>query len=116
MKLTKIHCAFKFKQSPWLAKYINYNNEKRKEAVKNNNDAEKDMRKLLNNSTFGKTMENLRKRVNIEIINSRKIALKRIAKPNFKRSKIFRQNLIGIHSVKSSLLLNRPIDVGFTVL
>ena len=60
--------------------------------------AGKDLFKLLNNAVFGKTLENLRKRINFEVVTSRKVALKRIAKPNFKRVKISREDLIGIQN------------------
>jgi hypothetical protein len=61
-------------------------------------------------------MENLRQRVNIELITSRKIAVKRISKPTFKRAKIFHEDLVAIHCVKEKLILNRPIQVGFAIL
>ena len=62
-------------------------------------------------------MENLRKRINFKIVTSRKVALKRIAKPNnFKRAKIFREDLVGIHMAKPVLVMNRPIQVGLAVL
>ena len=61
-------------------------------------------------------MVNLRKRINFEVVTSRKVALKRIAKPNFQRAKIFRENLVGIHRVKPVLVMNRPIQVGFVIL
>ena len=61
-------------------------------------------------------MENLRGRVNIDLVTSQKIARKRIAKPTFKRSKIIRDDLVAIHSVKENLLLNRPIQIGFAIL
>ena len=75
-----------------------------------------DLFKLFNNAVFGKTMENLRKRISFEVVTSRKIALKRIARPNFMRTKIFRKDLVGIHMAKSDLVMNRPIQVGFAIL
>ena len=61
-------------------------------------------------------MGNLRKRINFELVISRKVSLKQIAKPNFKRVKIFREDLFGIHMVKPVLVMNRPIQVGFAIL
>ena len=67
MKLTKIHRILKFKPSDWMKKYINFKTEKRKNAA---NDIEKDFFKLIINSVYGKTMENLRKRIKVRLINN----------------------------------------------
>ena len=67
IKLVKVHKILKLKQSDWLKKYINFNSDKRKNAASS---FEKDFFKLVNNSTFGKTMENLRKRMNARLANN----------------------------------------------
>ena len=76
--LKKIHRVLKFKQCRWLEKYIDLNTTQRSKAE---NTFEKDFFKLANNSVFGKTQENLRNRIHVEVITDRKIALKRACKP-----------------------------------
>ena len=66
MKLTKIHRVLKFKQSDWMKKYIDFNTKKRKNAA---NDFEKDSFKKMINCVYGKTIENLRKRINVSKIS-----------------------------------------------
>ena len=82
MKLTKIHQTYEFKQSRWMAPCINFNIELRKNAT---NKLDIAIPKRLNNSVYGKTMENIRKQVQVELVNkdnTKKIA-KLIASPGF---------------------------------
>ena len=68
------------------------------------------------NSTFGKTMENLRKRINVRLINNAKDYVKCVSKPTFVSQKIFSKNFVAIHKIKPVLVLNKPIYVGFSIL
>ena len=113
LKLTKIHRVLEFDQSPWLKQYIDYNTEKRKNAK---NDFEKDFFKLMNNSVFGKTMENIRKRVDVRLVTDEKKLLKLTSKPTYVSSKIFNENLVAVHKIKETLTLNRPAYVGMSIL
>ena len=113
MKLTRIHRIVKFKQSDWLKKYIDFNTKKRKNAA---NSFEKDSFKLINNSVFGKTIENLRKRISFKLINNAKYYVMCRSKPSFVSQKIFSKNFVAIHEIKPFLTLNKPIYVGFSIL
>ena len=104
LKIKKIHRVLEFDQSPWLKEYIDFNTEMKKNAK---NSFEKDFFKLMNNSVFGKTMENLRKRVNIELVTDEKRLNKLSAKPTYVSSKIFNENLVGVHTKKERLLLDK---------
>ena len=70
----------------------------------------------MNNSVFGKTMENLRKRIIVNLVNNAKDYVRCISKPNFVSQKIFSKNCVPIHKIKPVLTLNKPIYVGFSVL
>ena len=113
LKVTKVHRVLKFRQSPWLKEYIDFNTGKRKEAK---NAFEKDFFKLMNNSVFGKTMENLRKRIDVKLITNQDALVKWAARPSYITSKIFSENLVAIHRKKPSLELNRPTYVGMCIL
>ena len=78
MKLTKIHSVLKFKQSDWMKKYVDFNTKKRISAA---NDFEKDFFKLMINSVYGKTMESLRKTINVRLVNNEKDFLKYTSRP-----------------------------------
>ena len=95
--LKKVHRGIKFYQSPWMEPYIRKNTDLRKEAK---NAFEKDFFKLMNNSVSGKTIENIRKRQSVEIMDDRKKALKLTSKPNFDRVTIFDERLVAVHMKK----------------
>ena len=61
-------------------------------------------------------MGNLRKRINVELINNAKDYVKCISRPNFISQKIFSKNFVAIHKIKSVLILNKPIYAGFSIL
>ena len=103
----------KFKQSGWLKKYIDFNTDKRKNA---GNSFEKDFFKLMNNSVFGKTMEHLRKRISVKLVNNAKDYVRCISKPSFVSQKIFSKNFVAIHKIKPVLALNKPVYIGFSIL
>ena len=102
-----------FEQTDWLKKYLDFSTDKRENAA---NSFEKDFFKLMNNSVFGKTMENLRKRISAKLINNAKDYVKCISKPSFISQKIFSKNFVAIHQVKPVLILNKPIYVGLSIL
>ena len=89
------------------------NTELRKKAA---NSFEKDFFKLMNNSVFGKTIENIRKRQNIILVDDRDKALKLSSRPNFDRSTIFDPNLVAVHMKKIEVYFNKPIYVGQAIL
>ena len=113
MKLTKIHRVLKFTQSDWMKKYIDFNTEKRTNPV---NSFERYFFKLIINSVYGKAVENLRKRINVRLVNKEKDFLKYISRPTHNTHKICGKNYAAIHEIKPVLTLKKPIYVGFTVL
>lgn len=121
--LKKIHRAIRFKQSPYLKSYIDLNTKLRQESK---SVFEQDFFKLLNNSIFGKTLEDTERRVNVKLVNNwsdernktKKMmcAEELIARPNFHSSSIFSENLVAIQLNREEVVLDKPIYIGFTVL
>ena len=113
LKLKHIYRGIKFREEPWMKSYIELNTDLR---TKGKNDFEKDFFKLMNNSVFGKTMENIRHRVDVRLVGNREKAQKLISKPNLKHWKRFDENLIGVHLKRTKLVFNKPVYCGMTIL
>ena len=113
LKVTRIHRGIKFVESEWMKPYIEMNTNLRAKAK---NNFEKDFYKLMNNSVFGKTMENIRNRVNVKLVNTEEKLRKLVSKPNFKSCKIFSENLVSVHMKKTSLTMNKPVYLGMCIL
>ena len=113
LKLTKIHRGITFEESAWLKPYIDLNTDLRAKAT---NDFEKDFFKLMNNSVFGKTMENIRNRVDIRLVTRESQAKKLTSKPNYQHHTIFSKNLAAVHMKKVKLHFNKPVYLGMSIL
>ena len=90
-----------------MKKYTDFNTEKRKNAA---NDFEKDFKKMIN-SVYGKTMENLQKRINVRLVNNAEDFLKHTSRPTHITHKILNKNYATIYEIKPVLMLNKPIYV-----
>ena len=113
LKITHIYRGIKFVESEWMKPYIDKNTNLRAKAK---NNFEKDFYKLMNNSVFGKTMENIRNRVDVKLVNTEEKLRKLAAKPNFQGRKIFSENLISVHMKKTSLTMVKPVYLGMCIL
>lgn len=116
--LKTVNRVLQFNQSDWLKPYIELNSRMRTMAT---NDFEKDLYKLMNNAIFGKTMENVRQRVDIKLKshwnnNSRYGARSLIASSNFKKRIIFNENLVAIELERTNIKMNKPVIVGMAIL
>jgi hypothetical protein len=111
VKVTKIHRVLQFKQSDYMKSYIMKNTNERAQAK---NDFEKDFYKLMNNSVYGKTMENVRGRINFKFVSTEQQALN--IRNRRTRHTIFNEDLVGVHLLKKEVKLNKPIFIGQCVL
>ena len=113
LRLDRIHRAIEFNQSSWLKTYIDFNTQLRTAAT---NDFEKDFFKLMNNSVFGKTMENIRKHRNIKLVTTEEKYLRTVMKPSFKSGVLFGENLMGSEMGKIQVVMNKPVYLGQAIL
>ena len=113
LRLDRIHQVIEFNQSPWLKTYIDFNTQLRPAVT---NDFEKDFFELMNNSVFGKTMENIRKHRNIKLVTTEEKYLCMVMKPNFKSGVLFGENLMGCEMGKIKVVMNKPVYLGQAIL
>ena len=116
LKLKKVHRVIEFKQEAWLKPYIDMNTDLRKDAK---NDFEKDFFKLMNNSVFGKTMENVRNHRDIKLVTKNAQRRKYVSEPNYMTSKCFSEDLMAIEMRKTEVLMNKPVtrlDISKTLM
>lgn len=113
LKIKKIHRILTFDESPWLKPYIELNTNLRTKAK---NEFEKDFFKLMNNSVFGKTMENVRNRCDVKLVNNNTKLTKLTAKPTFKYEKKINPYLSVVEMLRTNVKLDKPIYVGATIL
>ena len=113
LKLTKVHSVIEFRQEEWLKPYIDMNTELRKNAK---NDFEKDFFKLMNNSVFGKTMENVRNHRDIKIVTTDKRRSILASEPNYHSTKYISKDLLIMEMKKVEVKMNKPIYLGQAIL
>ncbi len=116
LKVKKVHKVLSFSQKAWLKKYIDFNTNQRKNAK---NDFEKDFYKLMNNSVFGKTMENVRNRINFELVCNEKRLLKLAGREQYQGHILFgtdENHIAGVSMAKTNVVLDKPIYVGMAIL
>ena len=113
IKVSKIHRGIVFHDSPWMKPYIRKNTLLR---MKARNAFEKNFFKLMNNSVFGKTMENIRNYVDIKLVTTPKEASKLINKPNYTHRTMFSDNLVAIHMGMTEIYMDKPKYLGMSIL
>ena len=113
LQLTKVHRIIEFDQEAWLKPYIDMNTDLRKQAK---NDFEKDFFKLINNSVFGKTMENVRNHRDIKIVTTDKRRSILASEPNYHSTKYISKDLLIMEMKKTEVKMSKPIYLGQAIL
>ena len=113
VQVTKVHRAIRFSQTKIFKNYIDYNTAKRAQST---NKFQKDYYKLKNNSLYGKTIENLRKRQDLRLCTRKSSFIAYASKPNFKRAIPIDEGLVAAVLSKENICLNRPVYIGQAVL
>ena len=110
--LKKVHGVIEFRQEAWLKPYIDMNTRLRTNAK---NYFEKDFFKLMNNSVFGKTMENVRNHRDIKLVTTNESRNKLVSEPNYHTTH-FSENVMAMEMKKTVIVMNKPIYLGQAIL
>ena len=113
LKLKKVNRVIEFRQSKWMKAYIMLNTRLRKDAK---NEFGKDFFQLMNNSVFGKTMENIRNHKDMKLVTSDKKYLKYVMKPNLKDGFPFSKHLFAVEMGKTEVTMNKPVYLWQAIL
>ena len=113
LKLKKVHRIIEFNQKAWLKPYVDMNTEVRKVVE---NDFKKDFFKSMNNSVFGKTIENIRKHRDIKLVTTNKKRSKLVSEPNYHTINYISEDLSIIEMNKTRVKMNKPIYLGLSIL
>ena len=113
LKLRKLHRVIEFQQSRWMKAYIMLNTRLRKDEK---NELENDFFKLMNNSVFRKTIENIRKHKDMKLVTSYEKYLKYVMKPNFKDGHPFSKHLFAVEMGKKEITMNKPVYLRQVIL
>ena len=108
-----MHRVIRFNQEAWLKPYIDMNIKLTKEAK---NEFEKDFFKLMNNSVFGKTVENVRKHRDMKLVTIEEKRIKLVSEPNYHTTKQFSENLLAKEMKKTKVKMNKPVYLGMSIL
>ena len=109
----KVHRVLEFRQEAWLKSYIDMNTKLRTQAK---HDFEEDLFKLMNNSVFGKTMENMRNHRDIKLVTTNERRNKLVSEPNYHTTKHFSEDLQAIEMKKAKVIMNKPVYLGQAIL
>ena len=113
LKLKEVYRIIQFKQKAWLKPYIDMNTELRKKAQ---NEFEKNLFKIMNNSVFGKTMENVRNHRDIKLITSDKRRKRLVSETNYHSHKTFPDYLMAVEMKKTRVKSMKPLPLGMSLL
>ena len=114
LKLKKVHRVIQFNQKAWLKPYIDINKKIKKKKQKIN--LKKDFFKLMNNSVFRKTMENVRKHRDVRLVKTEGKRNKLASEPNYHTTKHISENLLTIQMKKTKVKMNKPVYFGMSIL